>query len=110
MDTIFAHPLFVPVTIWSPDTVNTATVVKCFASAAARFSSISPSSAPGRTGRLGALANGYFFGIDSEISTRYGESSNSAQTKRLLVSHLAMTSVATAGQGAYGFSGWSSAQ
>lgn len=82
---MFAHPLFVPVMMCSPETVNTATVVMCFASAAARFSSISPSSAPGRTGRFGALAMGYFRGVMSEMSTRYGESSKSAQTKRLLL-------------------------
>lgn len=60
VDIIFAHPLFVPVITWSPEPENTATVVKCLASAAARFSSISPSSAPGSTGRFGALAKGYF--------------------------------------------------
>lgn len=85
VDIIFAHPLFVPVMICSPETVNTATVVKCFASAAARFSSISPSSAPGRTGRFGALAKEYFWGIGSDMSTRYGESSYNAQTNRLLL-------------------------
>lgn len=84
VETMLAHPLFVPVMMCSPDTVNTATVVRCFASAAARFSSISPSSAPGMVGRFGALEKGCFLGIGSVMSTRYGVSSKRAQTNRLL--------------------------
>ena len=77
---MFIHPLFVAANMYSPEVSQSTTEVICLASWAARFSSISPSSASSRCGRRGTDENTFFSGLWLEISTINGWSSYSATT------------------------------
>jgi hypothetical protein len=69
------HPLFVPAIMWSPEAVKHATVVVIFASCAACFSESSSSVLRGAEG------SGRLTGLDVDMSTSIGCSSNKAATK-----------------------------